>query len=221
MSPRSTEERRDMIVSAALKLILKNGYGNTTLGQVAAQAGVSKGLVSYYFAKKDELFLAVLERILGRLRSDLEACCRGGRTAWEQLQLSLKNLFGSERRTRSYYTVLIDFLAQAPREKSVGNYTRVIYQTHLTYIERIVQCGVESGEFQSVDPHSAASQLVAMMEGLILQWLYNPDRLSLADGYLLCERFARELFLGNSNLACSKTVSACTDGRDFYTGIQG
>ncbi len=212
MSPRPAEERRDMIVGAALKLILKNGYGNTTLGQVAVQAGVSKGLVSYYFAKKDELFLAVLERILGRLRRDLEGCCRGGRTAWEQMQLNLKNLFGSERRTRSYYTVLIDFLAQAPREKSVRDYTRVIYQTHLTYVERTVQYGVESGEFQPVDPHAAASLLVAMMEGLILQWLYNPERLSLADGYLLCERFASELFLGNSNLARAEAGSAGADG---------
>ncbi len=201
MSPRPVEERREAIVNAALKLILKNGYDHTTLGQVAVQAGVSKGLVSYYFAKKDELFLAVLERILGRLRRDLEGCCRGGRSAWEQVQLNLKNLFGSERRTRGYYTVLIDFLAQAPRERSVRDYTRVIYQTHLTYLERTVESGVRSGEFRPVDPHAAASMLVAMMEGLILQWLYNPERLSLADGYQLCERFARELFFADTAFA--------------------
>ncbi|OPZ78216.1 MAG: putative HTH-type transcriptional regulator YfiR [Actinobacteria bacterium ADurb.Bin444] len=194
MSARPVEERREAIVSAAQELILKNGYSHTTLGQVAVRAGVSKGLISYYFAKKDELFLAVLERILGRLRRDLEGCCKGDRPAWEQVQLNLKNLFGSERRTRSYYTVLIDFLAQAPRERSVRDYTRVIYQTHLTYMERTVESGVKSGEFRPVEPHAAASMLVAMMEGLILQWLYNPERLSLADGYQLCERFARELF---------------------------
>lgn len=212
MKPRPSEERREAIVAAALKLILRNGYDHTTLSQVAAQAGVSKGLVSYYFATKDELFLAVLERILGRLRRDLEGCCRGGRSAWEQVQLNLKNLFGSERRTRSYYTVLIDFLAQAPRERSVRDYTRVIYQTHLTYMERTVEAGVKSGEFQPVDAHASASMLVAMMEGLILQWLYNPERLSLAEGYRLCERFARELFLTRSGLAPVAPDSARTDG---------
>ena len=120
------EERREAIVSAAQELILKNGYSHTTLGQVAVRAGVSKGLISYYFAKKDELFLAVLERILGRLRRDLEGCCKGDRPAWEQVQLNLKNLFGSEE--YPYYTVLT-LPAQAP-ERCRGDYTRVIYQTH-------------------------------------------------------------------------------------------
>lgn len=206
MRARLAEERRDCIVAAARKLILKHGYDRTTLGQVAAEAGVSKGLVSYYFCTKEELFRAVLESILSRLRRDLEACCRPDRSAWEQVQLNLRNLFGSERRTRSYYTVLIDFLAQAPREKSVRDYTREIYQTHLSYMERTVAMGVQSGEFKPVDPHAAASMLVGMMEGLILQWLYNPDRLSLTQGYELSERFARALLLGD--LALTEAASS-------------
>ena len=210
MNTRLSEERRERIVAAARKLILKNGYDHTTLGQVAVEAGVSKGLVSYYFATKDELFKAVLESVLARLRRDLEGCCRPDRSAWEQVQLNLHNLFGSERRTRSYYTVLIDFLAQAPREKSVRDYTRVIYQTHLSYMERTVEAGVRSGEFRPVDPHAAASMLVGMMEGLILQWLYNPDRLSLAQGYALSERFARALFLGEDDLAGSAQIARAT-----------
>lgn len=196
VSPRpSEEERREEIIRAALKLILKKGYSHTTLGQVAEKAGVSKGLISYYFPKKDDLFLAVLESILARLRRDLEACCREDLPAWDRVKLNLKNLFGSERRTRSYYTVLIDFLAEAPREKSVRDYTRVIYQTHLSYMERTVADGIARGEFRRTDAHAAASILIAAMEGLILQWLYNPDRLSLADAYRICEKYAAEYLL--------------------------
>src|SRR5660398_153554 len=72
---RSAEEtRRAEIAEAALRLILKFGFHSTTLDQVAAEAGVSKGLVSYYFSKKEELFLAVLERMVDRLSQDLERC---------------------------------------------------------------------------------------------------------------------------------------------------
>jgi len=203
VSPRaSEEERREGIVKAAQKLILKNGYGHTTLGQVAVQAGVSKGLISYYFPKKEHLFLAVLESIVDRLRRDLEACCREELPAWEQVKLNLKNLFGSERRTRSYYTVLIDFLAEAPREKAVRDYTRVIYQTHLSYMERTVAHGIARGEFRRTDAHAAASMLIAAMEGLILQWLYNPERLSLNDAYRICEQYAAESLL-SPGVACS------------------
>src|SRR5660397_293584 len=70
------QDRRTAIASSAQELILRNGYGYTTLDQVAEQAGVSKGLISYYFPTKDTLFLAVLENILARLTEDLERCYR-------------------------------------------------------------------------------------------------------------------------------------------------
>jgi TetR/AcrR family fatty acid metabolism transcriptional regulator len=190
---RSIEEtRREVIVESAMRLILKNGYDRTTLDHVAAQAGVSKGLISYYFPNKDALFLAVLERILTRLRADLETCYRAHLPARERLRLNLKNLFGSEKRARQYYTVLIDFLARAPREKEIGGYTETIYQTVLTYVEWTIIDGVRAGEFRDVDPHVAASMLVAMMEGLVLQWLFNREGVSLAEAYDMCEMFVEQ-----------------------------
>src|SRR5665811_2340527 len=45
------------------------------------------------------------------------------------------NLFGNEQRTLQYYTVVIDFLGEALREKTVRAYTHTIYDTVLTYIE--------------------------------------------------------------------------------------
>lgn len=208
--------RRERIVTAALKLILKRGYDRTTLDQVAAEAGVSKGLVSYHFTKKDDLFLAVLDQMLVRLQTDLEGCCKEDSPAWDQVTMNMRNLFGSERRTRSYYTVLVEFLGQASRKKSVREHTQIIYQTHLSYMERAVMAGVRSGQFKAVDPHAAASMLVAMMEGLILQWLYNPERLSLSDAYLLCERFARDLFLPAAN---DQMIEAASGGAT--SGVAG
>jgi TetR/AcrR family transcriptional regulator len=186
----SEDERREEIVSAARRLILRNGYSHTTLAQVAAEVGVSKGLVSYYYRKKDALFLAVLESMLGRLRRDLDAIFRRDLPAWERLKLNLRNLFGSEKRTRQYYVLLIEFLAEASRERDVSEYTRVIYQTHLTYIERTIKDGIAAGEFADVDAAVEASVLVALMEGLILQWLFTGERKGLQAAYVMCETFA-------------------------------
>src|SRR5665811_700525 len=140
---RSAEEtRRAEIAEAALRLILKFGFHSTTLDQVAAEAGVSKGLVSYYFSKKEELFLAVLERMVDRLSQDLERCYRTDVSARERLRLNFMNLFGNEQRTLQYYTVVIDFLGEALREKTVRAYTHTIYDTVLTYIEWTVTDGI-------------------------------------------------------------------------------
>ncbi|HZK48365.1 MAG TPA: TetR/AcrR family transcriptional regulator [Thermoleophilia bacterium] len=191
---RSTEEtRRGEIVDAALRLILKNGFHNTTLDQVAVQAKVSKGLVSYYFPKKDELFLAVLQLMIERLRSDLESAYRAHLPARERLRLNFRNLFDNGKRTRQYYTVLIDFLGQALRERAVQGYTEVIYETVLTYVEWTITDGIRSGEFQEVDAHKVACMVVGMMEGLVLQWLFSRDSVELGDAYAMCERLVDDL----------------------------
>lgn len=187
------EIRREAIVSSAQELILRNGYGYTTLDQVAERAGVSKGLISYYFPTKDALFLAVLEKILARLTEDLERCYRADVSARERLRLNFQNLFGSEKRTRQYYLVLVDFLAQASRDSAVRDYTDVIYETVLKFVEWTIIDGIRAGEFRPVGSGHMASLFVATMEGLVFQWLYNREGVSLEEGYAICEALADDL----------------------------
>ena len=192
------QDRRTAIASSAQELILRNGYGYTTLDQVAEQAGVSKGLISYYFPTKDALFLAVLENILARLTEDLERCYRADVSARERLRLNFKNLFGSEKRTRQYYLVLIDFLAQASRDSAVRDYTDVIYETVLRFMNWTVTDGIRAGEFRPTDSERVASLFVAVMEGLVFQWLYNKDGVTLDDAYAICEALADDLLVSPS-----------------------
>lgn len=188
----AAETKRDVIVECALRLILKKGYDGTTVDDVAALAGVSKGLVSYHFTKKEALFRAVLVKILAKLESDLEAVHRRDLPARERLRLYFKNLFESEERTSAYYTVLVDFLAQAPREPSVREYTQIIYQTILRYVEMTIRDGIGAGEFQPVDVKLAASAVVALTEGFVFQHLYNPDGINLAQAYQLSDTLLAE-----------------------------
>ncbi|MBU2601707.1 MAG: TetR/AcrR family transcriptional regulator [Actinobacteria bacterium] len=175
--------KREVIVESALRLILKKGYDGTTVDEVAQLSGVSKGLVSYHYPKKENLFRAVLEKIVGKLEGELKEVYESDASARERLRLNFRNLFDSEERTRHYYIVLVDFLAQAPREACVRNYTRVIYQTVLRYVEMTIADGVRSGEFRPVDVKLEAATIVALTEGFVFQWLFNPDGVTLEQAY--------------------------------------
>jgi TetR/AcrR family transcriptional regulator, fatty acid metabolism regulator protein len=188
--PKSKEDgRRETIVQAALRLILKLGYNKVTLADIAEQVGVSKGLISYYFPKKEDVFLAVLDQIVDRLTSDFEAYCNADATAPEKLMMFYNNLFGNEKRARRYYTVVIDYMAQAIRMKAVQEYTQHIYDSYRTYIERIITDGSTSGEFQQVDARRASSMALGMMEGLMLQWFFDKKGFDLEDAYVMCVDF--------------------------------
>ena len=55
---RQKEQRREVIAQAALELFISNGFGATTLEQIANQAGVSAPTVVNYFGGKQEILLA-------------------------------------------------------------------------------------------------------------------------------------------------------------------
>jgi AcrR family transcriptional regulator len=61
------EESQRKILDAAYELFADKGYGATTLNNIAARAGVAKGLVSFHFKTKEEVFQAVVRRAIPKL----------------------------------------------------------------------------------------------------------------------------------------------------------
>jgi len=62
--PRQPEDKRSVILSAALGLFSRYGLHGTSVDQVAARAEVSKSNLLYYFANKEELYVSVLRELL-------------------------------------------------------------------------------------------------------------------------------------------------------------
>lgn len=206
--PRTKEdERREEIVAAALQLVLKTGYNQVTLADIADHVGVSKGLISYYFPRKEDVFLAVLDQIVARMAVQFERYCTAPCSAPEKLEMFFRNLFGNEKRARRYYTVVIDYMAQAIRQRAVQEYTQLIYDSYRTYMERVIRDGVQSGEFRAVDSTRCASLLMALMEGLILQWFFDKKGFNLDEAYQACVDFMNAYLLPEDSRASGVTLT--------------
>ena len=61
---RSAQESRDEILKAAMHLFANRGFHETSMSEVAREAHVSKALIFWHFKTKEELFVAVLNRLL-------------------------------------------------------------------------------------------------------------------------------------------------------------
>jgi AcrR family transcriptional regulator len=59
----SVEQRRTDILEATRRVVLERGFGNTRVSDVAAELGVSTGLIHYHFASKNELLAETLRHI--------------------------------------------------------------------------------------------------------------------------------------------------------------
>jgi len=64
---------RQAIVSAAMKLFAERGYEQTSMDELAREAGVGKGTIYGYFATKSEIFLAFLEEEVEHAFAELDA----------------------------------------------------------------------------------------------------------------------------------------------------
>ncbi len=84
---RSERTRRD-ILKAARTLFSRKGYAETSMEQVAARAGVSRGPLYHYFSDKQDLFRAVFEEVESELAARVIAGSdiRANPNAWEQVR---------------------------------------------------------------------------------------------------------------------------------------
>ena len=63
----------ERLIKAAREAFLTQGVDGASLREIAAEAGTSLGMITYYFPTKDDLFLAVLEQVYPKLLADLTA----------------------------------------------------------------------------------------------------------------------------------------------------
>lgn len=82
----SSEERREQVLEAAVREFAEAGYEAASTAAIAKRAGISQPYIYALFPSKQELFLAVHDRVQGRVRSTFRDAARGARNPQEALQ---------------------------------------------------------------------------------------------------------------------------------------
>ena len=72
----SRDERRQQLIDATMRVLARNGYSQTTLSNVAAEAGVSHGLVNFHFESKEKLLTATLMFMAAEYRQNWQAALK-------------------------------------------------------------------------------------------------------------------------------------------------
>lgn len=168
-------ERKDQIVRATVECIAKYGYNNFSMQDVARTAGVSKGIIHYYFLNKDELMRSVLDKVAGDIGSVLEADIESIADPIKKLETFINIGFDIVQSTKEYYQVNMDFWTQINQKEDVKNIIVSHYQKFRITAARIISEGIVNNVFRKVDPIEYASYIIAVIDGLSLQWLFDEN----------------------------------------------
>lgn len=169
---RATSEE---LVSAAIRVIGRDGVAATTTRKIAEEAGVPLGTVHYWFADKNELLEDVVREIVTRMEKAVAMGDRpdGGTTAEDVrvgLQAAWTEVAGDDPGAQLGYYELTAF---ALRNPSMRGLARLQYRSYQEIAARSLAPILEG-----VDPQRAAAvaQFVAVtFDGLALAWLANPE----------------------------------------------
>ncbi len=170
---------RKKIISAALIIAAQDGFASATTKEIAGKAKCSEGTIYHYFESKHELFLAVIkenaEVFLGLLRAQVE----GMPGAKEKLERLIDFHF-------YYFTGKINIFQILFGKSSDATvpFPYVLKTVILPYqqiIEGIIRQGIDSGEFQKVDPVIVATSLLGMMQFNIIKMHFGVSEITVRE----------------------------------------
>lgn len=157
----------DRILDAATELFADAGFSRTTIREIAARAQANSALIYYYFDSKEGLLEALVGRLQGMVRLNLERTALVDGEPAEQLEGFIRLQLGLIRSRAPLLRILLRELLN--RNESMVAATRRAVEANLTIVEDVIRRGAASGAFRDVDPTRAARTLMgSLMMPLVL-----------------------------------------------------
>ena len=177
MSPRNEEqnalikdERREQILSAALRVFATRGFAATKIGDIAARAGLSHGLMYHYFSSKEEIFLELLKRAMFTSASSIRMMDELPVSPLEKVRQTAQYILGGIENydDSSYYFMIVVHAAvmDSPSAKDIEGMSDSM--DALRTMAGIIKAGQEAGEMRSGDPMGMTVAFFAAIQGLAI-----------------------------------------------------
>jgi len=173
------EARRRQIVETAIRTIAARGYSQSSLAEIAREAGISKGVISYHFEGKVELLEAILSRLLEEPAEFIKQRVDASDHAVDKLRAYVRANFEFMQTHRENYVALVDLWESRGSHESGNRFSAEAYAPSRAYLSRILEAGREAGEFRARPAATLASVIQAAIDGVMLQWVFDEHTIDL------------------------------------------
>ncbi len=168
-------ERQVDIVRCAYRLFAERGVQRVPLHEIAAAAGMSKGIVLYYFKTKDQLVGAAMVWVLEEIGDRIRRAVASAPTPEAAVQAMIETIFLGPVQSRRFYLTYLDLIDHAARVSGFEQISAAFRATVNQVYAEVIRSGVAAGTFHVGDVDEAATALRAIVEGLHFQWLQEDD----------------------------------------------
>jgi AcrR family transcriptional regulator len=164
------------IVEAMRASVAARGIAGSTFDHVAREAGVSRGLLHYYFGTKERLVVEVVRRecqVRGELLEKAVAGARGGDDLIDALVRSFEELLGEGS---SEVVMFYELLTLAQRNAEIASELAELARTLRLQLAEALRVGSQAGVFElRADPGDVATFLLALADGVMIRRMSEPE----------------------------------------------
>jgi AcrR family transcriptional regulator len=190
----------ELLLEAALRLFVSQGYRSTNLEQISGAAQLTKGAVYFYFRSKEAVLLELLKRVQ-RIVVDtaIEVTEAAGADPADRLvaYVHYQANLGITHRDEVLLLILMA-LEFKEREGEAQAFLATLSARQCAFIEKLVRSGQKSGVFRrDVPARELASVILAIHDGTFLEWFRRSPAL---DGRSLVKAL-RSVVLGGITAA--------------------
>jgi AcrR family transcriptional regulator len=152
------------------------GYARASLARIAGRVGVSKGVISYHFAGKDELVQAVIADIAARGGAFVYAQAMTLPTAAERLRAWIESVLGYLAAHRTEAVAFHEIAAGSRGDAALTAAVARLVTDVTPAVRALFADGQASGEFRAdFDPQAATTAIMALIDAVPPRMARDPD----------------------------------------------
>ncbi|MDR3511129.1 MAG: TetR/AcrR family transcriptional regulator [Caulobacteraceae bacterium] len=155
--------RRAQIIECAIETIAEAGYAQTSLARIAKRAGISAGVISYYFDGKDDLIAEVAARVFAAGDDFIRPRVEQGQNAAAALRLFIEASVGYIAAHPAYLIAVMNIMRAGRTESGALRYDPALGQARRDGIAGILGWGQGTGAFR---PFSIPVMTATVIEAL-------------------------------------------------------
>jgi len=180
---KTTAVRKDQIVNAAKKLIIKHGSENLTIRAIAREVGLSEGALYRHFKSKRDILSLLADTIEADLLGDIKVSNIEGESYSKILDSILRgHLSAIKQRQGISFQVIAMCISFG--DKKLNKRLSEIFNKYIEEIKSLLRRGVESGELrENLDLDGTALLFFGMIQSLVNIWALSNYEMNLEESY--------------------------------------
>lgn len=163
------------LIRTTYRLIGEKGVRRLSLQEVADAAGVSKGLIFYYFKSRENLILTTMRWVLSRTAQRIRDAVGRAQTPEGRVVAMIEEIFADPEANRRFYVAYLDLVDRSLRSDEFSRLSATFRSIVNASYASVISQGVSQGAFLVHDVEEAAAAVRAIVDGMFLQWIQEDE----------------------------------------------